>query len=893
MKGRKRKASTDIPYRDASPPPQRLLRSLPAAMLLLLPLASPVHAVVPGLAPGLIALLPQLIVLLFTMLALLASPSAWWRVIRYAARHPARSALAALSLPVLGFCAAGLAALVPAPAPAPPIAHAPGGFAPGDPLAARVRSSGPGPLSAPEVTTVPETGEGLRAAAGTDLFALAEEALLLRDGNRLASVDAALRRVTWSTTLESPLACGPLLFARRKDGGKVDRGAILLTAHGDGIAPVSPAGRLTAIDGRDGSTLGALDLSGRPRAAALADERVLVVLDGEVLCISLAEPGRPRELWTSERPAREAVSIAADECGRYYILDDGGLLVGGLEGGQAVELATYDDARPRGLAVRHSLAYVLAVGPAGALLECLDPALRGSRRPGIGGREGPRRWSRMVPRPLADTVAAAEFGLVLTHPRGLLILDASSGATLRDVPLEPPPLCPSEPAGASCLVLLEDQSVVRYSPGLDRIEWRIAVARPPASASPVAPRASLAACGSRLAVALGGEIHVLSESSARAGLDWSHWRCGPSRRGAGHPAQVPLEARVLWRSGVDAVSTAGEGALDPPLHRTSSRIVPLAGGCIALHSREGATRIDVLAGGTSFEALSVPGSARGIVRHGERVLVAVEHEGRGRLLCVGGLHRRERDAAHPLWDVPLPALSSRHVLACGEEHVLVCLRGSVSALRVHDGSRRWESVEAAGGAAPLVRGGRVHVACASAGGPGRPDSSLVTLDVNDGTLLWRLAEPGWRWGPPSLHGEILVVVASFEGEGRVVAIGARDGARLRETPAVEADIDTPVITSDEGIFVSLAGGGLLRFTPEWNMSGRIEPIGSRGRFSPPPVAALGAILIAGGAQLRCIDTAGLEPIWDIELSGPVEEIVLEGERVLAATRTEVLCIGAE
>ena len=38
-------------------------------------------AVIPGLAPGLLALLPQLLLLLFALVVVLLSPRTWWRAL--------------------------------------------------------------------------------------------------------------------------------------------------------------------------------------------------------------------------------------------------------------------------------------------------------------------------------------------------------------------------------------------------------------------------------------------------------------------------------------------------------------------------------------------------------------------------------------------------------------------------------------------------------------------------------------------------------------------------------------------------------------------------------------------------------------------------------------------
>ena len=45
-------------------------------------------AVIPGLAPGLLAFLPQFLLLLFALFVVLLSPRTWWRVLGYTVRRP-------------------------------------------------------------------------------------------------------------------------------------------------------------------------------------------------------------------------------------------------------------------------------------------------------------------------------------------------------------------------------------------------------------------------------------------------------------------------------------------------------------------------------------------------------------------------------------------------------------------------------------------------------------------------------------------------------------------------------------------------------------------------------------------------------------------------------------
>lgn len=866
-----------------------------AAIVLALGLAPPVWALIPGIAPGLVAIFPQLLILALAMLGLVLSPRSWWRFLRYTARHPVR-VLAGCAVPLVAafLLIQVLALLAPPPRALGPMPEIPGGFPPGDRHASGSFAgsftggfiASAGPLARPEMIRLED--EAAFEAPGEWIEA-GGKAIRIDSGKRsLTAIDPALGRAAWKATLEDPLACRPLSFERRTREG-AEAGLVAIT-----LAPSSSMevrARLVVLDARDGSRRGAQDLPGSPGAAAIPetaaiaaaiiDERLLVVLGDALACFRLEPEGRAAPLWTRQRPRRRVVSLAGDECGRYYLLDEAELSSGGLEGGASLRLAGYVGDAPRALAVRHGLAYVLVEDGAGFRVDCLEPAFRGDPAAGStpGSAGSPVRWSERAPAPLGPRIAIGPEGLVLTTARGIVLLDAFTGKALRETALEPGPVCPAAVTDGSAFVLLSDGGAVRIAPDGGREAWRLPEAIP--GGSSMAPGdATVIPCGRSLVVEARGVARVLASPLAGA-ASWSHWRGGISRRGSAGDAEAPLTVKELWRRPLGD-TRGGEPSRDP--RAPGGSILPIPGGCLVV--RPGLPGSEIRAMGRSDDDLRtevIAGEIRGAVHHDERLFLAVEEEGGlGRVLCrrLGAAPETPR----ALWTASVPSLSRSAVIAAGGEIVVVASGDGLRALNARSGDALWHRPEARGGTAPIVDGESVFISSPGARGSG---GELAALRAPDGSPRWTRPGRGAGWGPPTLLDEKLLAIL----DGRLLATGARDGSNLWEAPVPGALLESPVAASHSEIIVALEGGAALVFSPGGEARGTARLGGTSG--APRVVGLVGALVLGGSSEIGCFDTFGLESLWKVELDGRIEDLVFHEGAILALTGGALFAIGPE
>ena len=823
----------------------------------------PVWALIPGIAPGLVAIFPQLLILAVAMLGLVLSPRSWWRFIRYAARHPVR-VLVACAAPLLAvfLLVQAIAALAPSPAASPRMPEVPGGFPPGDRHASGSFIASAGALSRPEPTRIELDDPAELEAPGEWIEAWGKAIRIDADRRSLAAIDPALGRVIWNAALDEPLACRPLPFERLAREG-ADAGLVAIT-----LAPSADAGaRLIVLDARDGSRRGAQDMPGRPGAAAIVDERLLVALEDAITCLRLEPDGRAVPLWRGERTQRRAVSLAGDECGRYYLLDEAELSVGALDGGAAVRLAGYEGETPRALAVRHGLAYVIVEDAAGFRVEGLEPSLRGA------GSRSPVRWSRRAPAPLGPRMAIGSEGIVLTTREGIVLLDAFGGATLRETVLEPGPVCPAAVTDGSAFVLLSDGSAVRVLPESGREAWRL-----PGSASDGRPEsrgtASLIACGSQLVVETTGAARVLA-SPVAGGRSFGHWRGGASRRGTAADAEAPLTGKELWRRPLGDDRGSGRS------------ILPIPGGCLVIRSGLAASEIRAMSWTEETPRVeTIPGDIRGAVHHDERLFIALEDAGAGRVLCRRLAAASERPRA--LWSASVPALSRRAVIAAGGEIVVVGSADGARALSARSGAALWHRPGPRGAAAPIIDGDRVFMVTPGADGSA---GELAALRASDGSPLWTRPGEGAGWGPPALLDERLFAALGAAGDLRLLALDARNGSTLWQAAAPDAVLDVPVAASHSEIVVGLESGAALVVSASGEVRGATQVPSAAG--APHLVVLVGALVVGSSSEIGCFDTFGVERLWKVAVQPPVEDLVFHEGRILALAGGALVAVGAE
>ena len=860
-----------------------------AAIVLALGLAPPLWALIPGIAPGLVAIFPQLLILALAMLGLVLSPRSWWRFLRYAARHPVRVLAGCAILLVAAFLLIQVIALIaPPPRALRPMPEIPGGFAPGDRHASGSFagsfmgsfSASAGPLARPEVIRLED--EAAFEVPG-EWIEVGGKAIRTDSRKRsLTAIDPITGRALWKAVLEDPLACRPIPFERRTREG-AEEGLVAIT-----LAPSSleSRARLVILDARDGSRRGAQDLTESPEApaipeaAAIIDERLLVVLEDALACFRLEPGGRAAPLWMRERPRRRAVCLAGDECGRYYLLDEAELSSGGLEGGASLRLARYAADAPRALAIRNGLAYVLVEDGSGFRVDCLEPALRGGPDADStpGAAPSPIRWSERAPAPLGPRIAIGPEGLVVTTDRGIVLLDAFTGKALRETALDPGPVCPAAVTEGSAFVLLSDGSAARVAPDGGREVWRLPEAIPdgPSMAPGVA---TVIPCGRSLVIEARGVARVLASPLA-GGLSWSHWRGGVSRKGSAGDAEAPLTVKELWRRPL-ADTRGGEPPRD--LRASGGSILPIPRGCLVL--RPGLPGSEIRGIGRNDDGLQtevIAGEIRGAVHHDERLFLAVEEDGLGRVLCrkLGAAPAKPR----VLWTASVPSLSRRGLIAAGGEIVVVPSGDGLRALSARNGAALWHRPEARGASAPIVDGESVFI---SSPGPRGSGGELAALRASDGAPRWTRPGRGAGWGPATLLEEKLLAIL----DGHLLAIGARDGSTLWEAPVPGALLESPVAASHSEIIVALEGGAALVLSPGGELRGTARLDGTSG--APRVVGLVGALVLGGSSQIGCFDTFGLESLWKIELDGLIEDLVFHEGAIVALTRDALIAVGAE
>ncbi len=832
------------------------------------------EAVIPGLAPGFVAILPQLLLFLVTTMALLFSPRTWWRALVAAARRPLWSA--ATLIVCVGIVAGGsqLLARLPRPTAGAELASSVAGFAIGDAAAGRVRGHGVGPLASPRVdvlrapssggVALPETVSSLApfdggvSAAGVP----GEGALGVGlDRRTIFRIDAQSVTARWSSTLPGSLAADPLAFRRVRSalaGARDDDETESVVANGIVALYADDGGvlALALLDGENGATIGQLELESLagPASIALVDERLVIAGSRSIACVTIADPGRPSRLWSAARRPGRVVGLCGDESGRYFLLDETALAVGDLAGGEPVDLARLDGLLPARLAARSGRAYVLATetdDSAAAQLLCVDPAMPG--RP---------VWSVRVDRPVLDEIAAGPPGVVLTLADRIEIRDPLIGSTRSRMPLPAAPRVAAVLGGLSCFVALDDGRIVRCSPALGGVEWSVD------SASGAI--AGLVVAGDRLVASAGDGVCVVS-SAGEDDLPWSHAGGSAARRGTCDPEEAPLSAELLWSrpAVVAGAPIDARGAIPLPLDNDWVVVAGSASGC----------RIERLAArdGRSIAEMTVDGKPLGAVRLGRRVVVALHRPEGDAVVCLDAGVEGSRLAT--LWEVTVDGLAGPAPLVATRDQVVVSLEAALVSLSALDGTRRWRSAAAPGASSPVVTGGLVVVS-ASREAAG---DTLVALELAGGDLAWeRRAEKG-SWGAPSASEDLSAPLRS-DGATTLVALDTTDGTPLRQRElAVEVEI--PLAIGEDGVVTRSVDGATLFASWDGDVARvqRTEPVSGARDSGAAPIAAFGLVVVADGAAVRAIDPVTLDEVWRVRLPATIGSMAMARGRILALT----------
>ena len=881
-------------------PQADLLRCRRAALTLLLS-ALPLHraeAVIPGLAPAFVAILPQVLLLLVLGMALLFSPRTWWRLLRSCLQRPLRSLLTLTVVGLLGVGVWQIARVLNTRESVNELPRDVHGFAFGDPDAARHASRGPGPLTSIEIESIDDTsgdsiwhsdenqqGRPVLHAVGTDAL------MLSADRQSLICIDLEEARVRWRRSGE--ILAGPFrpqrlaedsvqaettLIVTRDACVSIDlgKGEELWRAQLDASSSASSSASSIAETG---------DLHSPPVVATVVDDRVLIARSESLTCLSLSSRPPGRELWRTALPAERVVGLAGDELERFWLLTPRALSMGRISDGRIDARLPLDGAgTARCLAISEGLVYTLSCDDEfpTARLSCVDGALAASGRPAA------TRWDATIERPLDDELTLARFGLVTTTGGAIEVRHRVSGKLIERLETPAANACPAIAGSVSCFALLVDGRLERRSLGIGRAEWSLACSKDAPTSS-----AALLAVRDRLLVLTGEEAFVVQESMHSGGSPWSHWRCGSRRCGTSDGAELPLAVTTRWS--LPLLPASERPTIDPE----RAELIGTGSGWLALTSSAGKTRaLATSTDGARLVEHTFEGALSGIARLGERIFIALGDEKSGHVHSV--VLEPTEQSLRTLWSVPVGALAGSAALAAQGELLIVALESELRALSVEDGSTRWSTASAPDARAPLLLADRVVVPCEAGSG-------IAALSLLNGRELWRRQLPDRHWSTLSGDANALIA-ASHSATSAAAAADATRGAPELPTPATIHRVDPqtgtslwtttfarpvvePLVVGDEELIVSTSNGERVLLSHDGKEALRIGTADESATRAIAPIAALGAVIVGESSSLRCIDTLSGDAIWQVDTETELRCIALEGNRVAVLTNRELIELG--
>ncbi|MEW5870019.1 MAG: PQQ-binding-like beta-propeller repeat protein [Chloroflexota bacterium] len=205
------------------------------------------------------------------------------------------------------------------------------------------------------------------------------------------------------------------------------------------------------------------------------------------------------------------------------------------------------------------------------------------------------------------------------------------------------------------------------------------------------------------------------------------------------------------------------------------------------------------------------------------------------------------ESQRELWATPV--VDGQRVYLAGMDH-------SLYAVDIESGTQVWKTEDLKGSIAGTPTLSPEGVLYAGTFG-----AEMLAVDVNDGSLLWRVPTSSWVWSSPALV-EGVLYFSDLQGTG--YAVNASDGAIIwqqqLEIAAKRAIPGTPLVLGDTVYFASVNGSlfAVDRQTgnTRWNKS-------FEGKFYAGPIAAGDSILLAPygiDVLLMAVDTNGNQ-VW--------------------------------
>ncbi len=812
-------------------------------------------AVIPGLAPGLLALLPQLLLLLFALFVVLLSPRTWWRALGYTVRRPKWALLLVLTAGGCWYAPQGLAFIWPEPVAGEPLAGRVGGFSNGDATSSprNLRRQGParGVKADSYRLSVPVGGGDL--LAGERIFRFSA-----KTGN-LSCERFVDGESLWELKLPKAPLFPPLLVRREAGGSELPGYLLVLSASGSQT-------ELRIVDADGGALLAVARLEGlATQEPTVIDEMVVIACHGSLQALSLLElslAGNPPS-WKVPPPVGAEVVLAGDENGHCFVLGDS-LAAVDIETGEVVASAGAEVFASSGekleLRIHQGLVFVSGGSPtAGGRIRCLQ----------LIGSSFEKRWEIDAPGlvPGGFVLCAGKLAYLAANVKGggeLRVLDAATGRGLSQMSYSSQAPRAVSADLSACYVVLSDGRLSRFSHIRGREEWRVSLGA--AGAISETDSRPPVLWDGKILVARGRELIQLSEEEEGVGIPgWTGIRGGPGRGGNPDPRLAPLRGGLLWRR-----LTADAPGKEP------GPVVPLGDAIAFVETGPGGSRLRCLdrAGKWAGE-LELGAFAGAMVSRGERLFLLSGVKGEAGVLIAVDKSSEGLDVA---WRRPVRGALEADI-CLDDEGCVIAGSSALVMVDIEDGAPAWERADL-GGAAALCPSGR-ELAVAR----GR---TLLLVDPESGNTLGAL---------PQRKSEIRSIAHAgrrlyLESQGVLEAFSRDTGELLWSRPCVQGSGPDLVAGPDSLVLSGMEE--LLSVDPD-NGADRLS-FPSRTGWRAPPALALGMAVAVDGMTVIAFDPMLGGEVWRLDLEG--RDIValpalvsIIGSRVYIRSADELVCIG--
>ena len=823
-------------------------------------------AVIPGLAPGLLALLPQLLLLLFALVVVLLSPRTWWRALVYSVRRPQWLLGLVLFAGGCWFVQEKLSGTWPGPVAGKALPARVGEFSVGGSRSSLGGSRAQGPAQGVTVESYPLAsplgdndllaGERIFRVAGTGGISCAR----LADGEPLWALEK----------LEPPLF--PLVLAGRGGPGRELPGYLLaLSAAGGGT-------ELRVIDADRGAVLAIVGLEDHAvEAPIVVDEMAVIACRGSLQALSLL--GLPREraavAWKVPMAAGAIAALAGDENGHCLVLGEN-LFAVNIATGILVATANLGGLAPAGrrleLRAHRGLIYLFSSASGaggGGGISCLE----------LLGSSFEKRWGLETPAIMTTGFALSSDKLAYLTADGkgggaLHLVEAATGRQLPGlVCSRQVPLALSADLSA-CYMVLSDGGLSRFSHVRGREAWRARlgagdVVAGTGSRPPLLRNGSVLVAGDR-------SVFLFAESEAGGEVGgWSALRGGAGRGGNSDPRRAPLGGKLLWRK---ELAGGGRRALLPQL----DPVVVLEGNIVSFETGPAGGRLLYLGSeGEQLGELELGALPESLVSNGRRLFLSSRGQGApGELLAVEVSAGKLKVS----WRRPAPGARAAELCLLGDGCVVAGAESLVMVDTV-DGEMTWERADL-GAVEALCPSGRELVIAR-----GR---ALLLVDAASGATLRTFPERKSKIRSVARVGGNLYLSSGLGREALLEAF-SKDTGELLWKSALGGGPGAGVAAGEDCLVVEDVQA-LVSVAP--TDGGRLSSFSSATGWRGAPALALGMAVAVDGTRLVAVDPVLGGELWSLELKELANEerlssvSIIDG-RIYLRSASELFCVGEE